>query len=64
MNTKEDVEPLPDSGFYQLFPGVYCKDCESVFALYSYSAHKHDGIDDKGRAFYNKCYMCDPKLDL
>jgi hypothetical protein len=53
------VEMLPKNGFFQLFPGVYCRTCGKTFALYSYSAHQPDGVDESGRAFYKTCLMCD-----
>ena len=51
----EDIQPLPKGGFFQLFPGVYCKACGEIFALYSYSVMQPDGVDEDGRAFYNTC---------
>jgi hypothetical protein len=53
------ILPLPEEGeHFMHLPGVYCKNCGEIFALYSYSAHKPDGIDHNRKPFYNKCYFC------
>jgi hypothetical protein len=57
----ENIPPLPKEGFFQHLPGSYCKNCGEVFALYSYSAIKPDGVDDKGKPYYNDCFKCRPK---
>lgn len=52
------IKELPESGFFQHFPGIYCKRCKEIYALYSYSAHQPDGTDDQGKPFYDGCGMC------
>lgn len=59
------IKPLPpEGGFFQHFPGVYCKKCERIFALYSYSAFQPDGVDENGKPYYDSCSVCgkDKKL--
>lgn len=56
----------PEGGFFQHFPGVYCKKCGEIFALYLYSAHLPNGVDENGKPYYESCLMCAKsiKLDL
>ena len=57
MSARDDIKPLPaNGGFFLNFPGVYCKTCGGVYALYSYSAHQPDGIDDHGKPYYTRCF--------
>jgi len=49
------IPPVPESGFFQHFPGIYCQNCGRDFALYSYSALSPDGLDEEGKPFYNLC---------
>lgn len=51
-----EIKPI-GTGFFQNFPGVYCKTCGRSFALYSYSVPQPDGIDENSKPFYNKCLM-------
>jgi hypothetical protein len=54
-----EIKPIPEEGgFYMNFPGVYCQSCGQVFALYSYSAYRPDGIDENKKPFYKKCGLC------
>ncbi len=55
------IRPRPSSGFFQNFPGCYCKKCGEVFALYSYSGLRVDGDDENNKPFYNGCLMCGGK---
>jgi hypothetical protein len=48
-----------ENGFFQNFPGVYCKKCGETFALYSYSAMQPNGVDENLKPFYNSCFKCD-----
>lgn len=54
------IPPRPP-GFFQHFPGIYCRACGQVFALYSYSGHPPDGDDENGKPFYTVCLLCNPK---
>lgn len=51
------ILPIED-GFFQHFPGIYCRNCGRDFALYSYSAYQPDGIDDNQKPYYNRCSHC------
>jgi len=44
--------------FFQHFPGVYCKQCGKVFALYSYSICQPHGLDENHKPYYNSCFLC------
>ncbi len=55
------IQPRPASGFFQNFPGVYCKNCGNIFALYSYSATQPHGDDENGKPFYTRCGMLECK---
>ena len=50
-----EIMPIPKKHNFRLFPGAYCKNCGETFALYSYSMFQPNGIDENGKAFYNKC---------
>lgn len=53
------IPKLPEKGkFFQHFPGVYCQNCGKDFALYHYSLHQPDGLDENGIPFYTKCVLC------
>lgn len=58
----ETILPNPDyaKGFMN-FPGIYCEGCGETFALYSYSAHQPNGLDENGKPFYHSCFMCEKK---
>jgi len=59
------IKQIPqDGGFFQNFPGVYCKSCGEVYALYSYSFYKPDGIDEDSKPYYNCCAVCKQKDKL
>ncbi len=58
------IPPIKNEGFYQNFPGVYCKTCGQTFALYSYSAYQPDGIDENNKPFYVKCALCNKTNSL
>lgn len=44
--------------FFQHFPGVYCKQCGQLFALYSYSVYQPNGLDENHKPYYNSCFAC------
>jgi hypothetical protein len=54
----DEIRPI-ENGFFQNFPGVYCKKCGKTFALYSYSAMQPHGVDENSKPFYNSCFKCD-----
>lgn len=57
----DEIQPLPkEGGFFQHFPGVYCKRCGRVFALYSYSLIQPVyGVDENGKPYYENCLFCE-----
>jgi hypothetical protein len=58
--TYENIPPLyADDKFYMNMPGIYCKKCGEIFALYFYS-NPPDGLDENGKPFYNDCTICTP----
>ena len=56
----EDYDKIlpPENGFFVHIPGVYCKSCGETFALYSFSAHQPDGVDENNKPYYNHCFCC------
>jgi len=44
--------------FFQHCPGVYCKHCGNVYALYSYSLCQPHGLDENHKPYYNYCFLC------
>jgi hypothetical protein len=57
----DSIKPLPPPGsWFMHFPGVYCQGCGETFALYSFSAIGHDGVDENGKPFLAACCHCRP----
>jgi hypothetical protein len=42
--------PVPPP-FFQHSPGVYCKHCGEIYALYSYSLFQPDGVDEQSKPY-------------
>lgn len=53
------IKEIPvEGGWFMNFPGVYCKNCGEIFALYSFSGNQPHGIDENKKPYYNSCPMC------
>lgn len=55
----DQIWPAEQQGFINM-PGVYCRHCSQVFALYEFSIDQPDGMDDQGKPYYDRCRLCTP----
>ena len=60
FNKIKDIPKFKNQGMINI-PGVYCKNCGEVFALYAFSLDQPEGIDENGRPYYKSCFKCDKK---
>lgn len=64
----ENYEEIPTkdklNGYFQYFPGIYCRGCGRTFALYSYSAFMPSGFDENDKPFYKSCFECNEKNSM
>lgn len=50
------ILPLPPKGeSFIHMPGVYCQNCGTTLALYSWSMAKPDGVDENQKPYYKCC---------